>query len=502
MLKKAFYSLHRILGTILSILFLVWFLSGFVMIYHTFPKVSNLDRYASMEALPDNLIDVDSVFSATQIDSGILKLSLKSFAGNSYFEAMTLDTVLKVSADSAAREISNPTFAQIEQYAHRWNKAEIAKVDTLRKVEQWIPFGYLKKDFPIYKFYFSDDLKSQLYISSVTGEALQYTNKDNRFWAWVGAIPHWVYFTSLRQNSQLWSSVVCWLAGIGCIMCLTGIVVGIRAYVLQYRKRKKLKTPYKKQSYKWHHILGFFFGFFVLTFVFSGMMSLADVPQWMVKVHNQDLQNSQFMPEPVTLNNYKLDYRKVLEEYPDEVKSIEWASFGEIPLYKVVVGKKLHVIDASTESVRLLELTPEKIQRKLAKVHAEPMTIEVLSEYDNYYVGTSNHLPLPVYKVSVDDADRSTYYINPKNGNTRYYNTNSKIHRWTYQGLHSFEFGFLVKHPILWNIVMWTTMIGGTLVSMTGVWLGFKYIRRKLKKLKKYICSTGKKDKDICRKEK
>jgi hypothetical protein len=28
------------LGTVLSILFLVWFLSGMVMMYHSYPKVS------------------------------------------------------------------------------------------------------------------------------------------------------------------------------------------------------------------------------------------------------------------------------------------------------------------------------------------------------------------------------------------------------------------------------------------------------------------------------
>jgi hypothetical protein len=49
--------------------------------------------------------------------------------------------------------------------------------------------------------------------------------------------------------------------------------------------------------------------------------------------------------------------------------------------------------------------------------------------------------------------------------------------------------GFLVKHPVLWNIVMWMTMIGGTLVAITGICLGFRYIVRRLKKLKKYICT-------------
>ena len=113
------------------------------------------------------------------------------------------------------------------------------------------------------------------------------------------------------------------------------------------------------------------------------------------------------------------------------------------------------------------------------------MTIVLMHEYDNYYVDKKNRLPLPVYKVNVSDADNSTYYINPENGNIQYFNTNTKVRRYTYQALHSFKLGFLVKHPVPWNIIMWTTMIGGTLVSITGCWLGVKYVRRLMKSRKR-----------------
>lgn len=488
MIKKFLYTSHRILGTVLSILFLVWFLSGFVMIYHTFPKVANRDKFRHMEALTGDLPAIDSIIGKLPADQSIHKLSLKSYEGSPYFEIVTKDSTYKIPADSNKVPIDSPTYAQIENYAKKWCTAGINRVDTLRQLEQWIPFGKLRNDFPIYKFYFGDEAKHQLYISSVTGEALQFTNKDNRFWAWLGAIPHWVYFTSLRQDSKLWVDVVVWLSGIGCIMCIAGIVLGIRSYIVLYHKKKKWKTPYKKFSYKWHHILGFVFGIFVFTFVFSGMMSLATVPQWIVKVHNPGIQKSLFMPSSIVVQDYKSDYRKILEAYPNEVKSIEWHSFGDIPLYNVIIGNKLHVFDVSGDEVQPLAVTEQMIRDKLLKIHSEPVSITQIHEYDNYYVGTSKHLPLPVYKADVADADNSTYYINPKNGNTRYFNTNTKVRRWTYQVLHSWELGFLVKRPVLWNIVMWATMIGGTLVSLTGVWLGFRYIRRKIKRLKKYIC--------------
>jgi hypothetical protein len=462
------------------------------MIYHTFPKVANRDKYAHMDAINDSIPQVNNVLN--RIDSSVVinRLSLKANENTSFFEVAASDKTFRLPADNSQDSISKPDYNQIQSYAQKWSQGEIIRVDTLYELEQWIPFGYLRKDFPIYKFYFDDEEKHQLYVSSLTGEALQFTNKNNRFWAWVGAIPHWVYFTSLRQNSQLWVDVVVWLSGIGCIMCIAGIILGIRSYIKQYRRKKKWETPYKKFAYKWHHILGFFFGLFVFTFVFSGMMSLAKVPQWMVKVHNPEIQDLLFEPDPVNVSNYNLDYQKILDEYPGRVKSIEWASFGDVPLYSVIIDNKVHVFNASDTILLPLTISEEMIKNKLSKIHQEAITITQLDAYDNYYVGTSNHLPLPVYKVDVADADNSTYYINSKNGNTRYYNTNTKVRRWSYQALHSFELGFLVKRPVLWNIVMWTTMIGGTLVSVTGVWLGVRYIRRLIKRFTKHIRHTSK----------
>ena len=489
-LKNILYSLHRVLGTILSILFLVWFLSGFVMIYHSFPRVTNEQKHEHMDVLPQNTLSPDSATKTLPAATMFLKFSLKSYAGKPFYEGLSMEGLTRISADCTTmseRVGITPSYNQIENYASRWCKADIMQVDTLRELEQWIPFSYLKKDFPIYKFYFEDEEKHQLYISSQTGEALQFTNEKSRFWSWLGAIPHWIYFTSLRQNTQLWSDVIIWASGIGCIMCIVGLIMGVHSYIKQYRRKKKWQTPYKKFSYKWHHILGLVFGVFVFSFAFSGMMSLADVPQWMVKVHNPSIQEQMMFPNPVILGNYKLNEQKVLSTYSEEIKSIEWASYGQIPLYKIIVGDEQLTIDASGDSLKLLNLGEQEIRANLSLVHTEPISISLITEYDNYYTAKKNRLSLPVYKVDIADADNSTYYINPKNGNTQYFNTNSKVHRWTYQALHSYNIEFLTKYPVLWNIIMWVTMIGGTFVSLTGVWLGFRYIKRKIKHYKKEI---------------
>lgn len=482
MFKRICYTIHRMLGTILSILFLMWFLSGFVMIYHTFPRVKPSDRNRIMQVLPDSIPNNDSILNLLS-GTKTTKLNLKVVDKEPVFQITTKDTTYYLPERASTSETK--TFDQLTAYARLWCNAPIEKVDTLDKLDQWIPFGQLKKDMPIYKFFFADKEKHQLYVSSKSGEALQFTDKDSRFWAWLGPIPHWIYFTSLRQNADLWSNTVVVLCVLGLIACLSGMILGIRAYIIQYKSKKKSKSPYQKAFYKWHHILGFFFGIFVFTFTFSGMMSLVGIPDWMVKIHDRGLIRKVMSNGDVDLDRYKYDCNKVLKTYRASVKSIDWDSFGNIPLYKVTTDTGVVVLDASSENIKTLDLTEQDVRKRFEKMHGQEVKVSLLTDFDNYYLSRKMESPLPVYKVEVDDADGSVSYVNPQTGSVRYYNNSSRASKWTYRALHAYNIKGLVDRPILWNIVMWTTMIGGTLVSFTGLYLGIQYIKRKIKRLKK-----------------
>lgn len=108
-----------------------------------------------------------------------------------------------------------PDFNEICRIAGQLGGSVAYRVDSLNRLDQWIPFGYLTKEFPIYKFSFEDDARQEMYISSKSGKVLQWTDRNSRFWAWLGAIPHWVYFTSLRQNQALWINFMIWASGLG-----------------------------------------------------------------------------------------------------------------------------------------------------------------------------------------------------------------------------------------------------------------------------------------------
>jgi len=180
----------------------MWFISGLVMIYHTFPRAGQPEKLARMDFLTPDLPSLDEITSRLPEGEKIQMLTLNRHLGQTVFHIRTGKNVYDLPADSL-NTLPVIDWPRVKRVAALWCDAPVARVDTLRKLDQWIPFGYLKKEFPIYKFHFNDPEKHQLYISSVSGEVLQYTDQKSRFWAWLGAIPHWVYFTWLRQDSAL-----------------------------------------------------------------------------------------------------------------------------------------------------------------------------------------------------------------------------------------------------------------------------------------------------------
>jgi len=469
----------------LSILFVLWFFTGFVMIYHNFPKMKDSEKYRGLAIFsPDSQHHVDTLLKKTptaQLDYLSLKSDLKG-KFQLIFSTAQRQHVINEHGITSDRY----SFKEIKSYASRVNTAPINKVDTLNSLDRWLTYDKYKDDFPVYKFHFTDKHHSELYVSSLTGEGLQYTNSNSRFWAWVGAIPHWLYIANLRHYTNTWKTTVIVLSGIGSVMCISGLTIALIAFYRQFKHRRQILSPYKKVMYKWHHITGFFFGFFVFTFAFSGMMSLQKVPQWLIKTSNQSIETALRLNPVLPIASYRLDYKLILKKHAGHIKKLEWTSFGKKPYYKAIIDDSTHYVDATLDSLKELSLTPKDIKERIALLQTEPVKVQQINKYDNYYIHKKDKLPLPVYKVTVSDADSTVYYINPKTAETRYFNSNLKIRKWTYQALHSFTVKQILDKPVLWNFLMWSSMLGGTVVSLTGFWLSIRFIKRKINGKQRY----------------
>ena len=84
---------------------------------------------------------------------------------------------------------------------------------------------------------------------------------------YVGSIPHWLYATGLRHQREAWSTLMWWLSLLATIGAAIGVVVGL--------VRFRSGSTYQGLQ-RWHHIFGLIFAPFLLAWIFSGFLSLAD----------------------------------------------------------------------------------------------------------------------------------------------------------------------------------------------------------------------------------
>lgn len=475
-LSRIFLCIHRVLGIVLSILFLAWFLSGMVMMYHTYPSVSEQQRMAHAE----RLIECEAI-SSLQMPQGLSALSLQQMAGYPVFLMSTADGETQVDAQTG-KPLGRFSPEELQAIATRWLSATPILTDTLNEIDVWLIGAMPFKEFPVYHFSLNDGEGSELYLSSRTGRALQLTSRESRFWAWVGAIPHWIYITKLRATGrQPWTDTVLWLSGFGILMVLCGIIVGLRS-LWKARKRKGVGlSPYVKPLFRWHHLFGLFFGVFVLTWIFSGFMSLADAPQLLWPVHEEHTAR-QLYADSLKADRYRLDINRVLAA--DDVRRVEWMEIGQHPYYRVWTADDEYLVDATDTVPHRVELDEADCRKAVQQAHhaSAQVTAKMMNHHDNYYISQKRSMSFPVCRVTVNDADCSTYYINPKTGDCRYYNNNRRAGKWMYTGLHALNVPFFVAHPMLRLGIMWFLMLGGTVVSATGLFLAVRYLRRKMNK--------------------
>ncbi len=480
-MTKILLSVHRILGTFLSGLFLMWFLSGFVMLFRSFPSISPVERVRGLADIvvadSSGRAELDSLLRSIP-PSGLRSLSLRATpAGRGYVLSYSTQdsTGTAMSSGQAA-----PSYQTARAYAERFSDAPIQYVDTLMDVDTWVPYRRGDRVYPLYRFHYADSLGTELSVPKATAEGIQLTTRETRLWAYLGAIPHWIYFSSLRQHRDLWVGVITAVSALGFVMCLAGVWLGIRGFWLGYRSRRRLCTPYKKWDYRWHHILGFVFGLSVSAYIFSGLMSVQEVPQSVLRREDGIRQALQVQTFGYPAEAYLRDVDIIMSSYADEgVKSIEWRSLGQQGYIHLMTAGGSYHLETSTGQARPLQLGADELRSWLDSTLEHPYTMSLLREYDSYYIDRHHDLPLPVYRIELSDSGKTRIYIDPQTARVQVYDQNKRLHHLLYQGLHTMSFAPLVRYSWLWWTAVLSCLVGGALVSATGLILGVRYLRRR-----------------------
>lgn len=481
---KILKSLHSVTGTVIAVFFFMWFVTGLVLIYHPYPRLGEKETNHHSENIQADSLRPISYYTDSLTQDTITSVTVRQMQGQALVTVSTADSTRTFCADTTQQR-KEITFASVEQTASEWVHGKSIRVDTLHEREQWILYERFERAMPIYKFTYGDPERHQLFISGKTGEVQQLTTRSERVWAWLGAIPHKFYYPAIRKDVDLWKTVIT-TGGIICLLAaFSGLLRGISIQWKLSRKKRMLASPFKKTSYRWHHALGLVFGIFIVCWGISGSLAMQKVPKWLVPYENEysmygpDIWEGDSLP----LSSFRLDYRKVIAAYPD-VKRIEWHVIGEKPVYSVVSDSNTVFVDATDTVPRFLEVTAQAIRVAMKRIYGDSTDVKVerMDDYDQYYMPSYDSRPaLPVYKATIANSDGSVYYIGTDNDYCRYFNTNKKARKWLFGAMHYLNINGLTSNPPLWHCCIWILCLGGTGVSFTGIILGIRYIRRKLR---------------------
>ncbi len=471
---KGLIFLHRWLGVALCLLFLLWFSTGIVLMYWDYPGVRAEDRLARSAALDASQIRLTpaEAFAALAARQAPAQVRLSLFDGRPVYRFRSGRTEKIVYADSGEeqREVSA---AMAERIGSAWTGLPSPQVESIREADQWTLEGALWRIQPLWKFSWPNG--EQVYVSGASGDVVQYTTTRSRFWAYLGAIPHWLYFTPLRKHATQWSRVVIWSSGTGTFAAILGLVIGVWIY------SPAASIPYQGPK-RWHMILGLIFGIGAATWAFSGMLSIDPFPG--------TGRNAQNKTDIAGVLRGRLQLSTFDSKHPREalaqlsgvkVKELELVSFAREPVYLATIAqgdtRAIPVTDTFGEfgSERIIAA----IRRSVPAADIE--AIGEIRDYDVYYIDRHHQRPLPVVLVRLTDEDHTRYYIDSATARIAgAYNDRSWMSRWLYHGLHSLDFPWLYKYRPLWDIVVLTFMLGGISLCVTSVILAWQVLRRTL----------------------
>jgi uncharacterized iron-regulated membrane protein len=473
---RSMVILHRYLGIIIGLMMVMWFLSGIVMMYVPYSRVQEAERlhlqppiswHSCCKYAP--LID-DAQILRAQVENylGTPALRLRVPGQSDFLIDLAQGMRVSIDADTARKAVIEAVPGVIGRPA--------SITDYQQVLFDQFTLGQAPRDRPFHRFIFDDPQRTTIYVSGTTGQVVTWTTAAHRFWNWLGTIPHFLYFESLRVQQQLWSQTVVWTSLLGTFLTVFGIVLG----VVQFGRGKGGKvSPYRGWFY-WHHVVGLVFGVLTLTWVFSGLVSMN--PWGFLEGRGRGEASLAQGPSP----RWK-DVKASLDVLGSQLAGIDVVKLTSAPL-----GGRLYWIatfdDGGVKRLDASGLVAPTSDGELAQAAQRLAGDRVIAEQtlvkeeDAYYYARQRRrfeeVALPVYRVILKDDEQTRYYLDPNTGAlVQQADSTGRWRRWLFSGLHRLDFAEWMRSRPLRDVLMWLTLLGGFAVSVTGVYLAFRRVR-------------------------
>jgi PepSY-associated TM region len=486
--RKWLILTHRYLGIGLSLLFVMWFISGIGMIYAGgMPQLTQRARREHMPALDVAKIRLSPAQAAQRIGAtqGGGRVLLQTIMDRPVYRfgrtTVFADTgeLLGDGGPSQAITIA-ARFMNLPERALHHDRV-------LTEADQWT-IGQ-RRQLPLYKVRADDGAHTELYVSTASSEVVLATTRGSRALAWVAAIPHWMYFAPLRLHDSLWRTVVLWTSALGAISAVIGLVLA----VIQFAPRRPFRLA-RVSSYipyagwmRWHYITGVIFGIFTLTWVFSGLLSMEPLEWASTEIPGADIQQA-LSGGTISLSAFPAGnptaWNQVLAGHM--VKQVEFRRI-QGDHYYVLQGDDPTplLVAADSLQVRHEPFATDSLLSRVKEGYADAPILEstLLSDYDAYYYARDDEPRLPVLRVKFDDEGGNWLYVDAGMSQlVAAFSRRARLERWIYHGFHSLDFSFWYYNRPLWDIGVIGLSLGGAALSAIGVFIGFRRVKRSVRR--------------------
>lgn len=507
---------HRWLGILIGLMFVFWCLSGVVLMYAGIPHISAGERLHRLPALDLDAVRVSpaQALAVVETDAAPFRLRVSMHEGRPVYRintgfvfgnwtlvyADTGEVMDGLEADEAVAYLTN----HIPEH-----EGDFTLETTLTGPDMFTHSPMLQNHMPMHRIALNDAAGSKYYVSRDTGETVMKTTSSSRLLGFFGYNLHTLFFW--RQESW-WSTLLQWLSWGGLLMASLGLVLGIWRFSLKpvnINRGVKYRTPYVGW-YKWHHYAGMLFGVFMITWIFSGLVSMGEVPgieetlytpaQIEAGARSVQGQNAPVDFTPLTvaaLKNaaqgisadmpvaelellpfngalYYLAYRKTSRE-----EMLGWKARSAFDFLTPTLEREHRLVSATDANGDIFTRFPEAELMAIAQ-QAMPGAIilesQWLEAFDDYYYPALPSFDLglprsarkvPVLRIKFDDPQSTWLYLEPGLGQMTKVEVLDRRNRWGYYGLHGFDFQALFNRRPLWDVVVLLLLAGAGVLSCT-----------------------------------
>ena len=508
-MRRILYLIHRWTGIAMCALMALWFVSGMVMLFVGYPKLTPAERLAALPPLAAGCcIEPAQALARSHHPAAVQAITLTSIAGRAHYQLLEQDG-RTTQVDAATGALAPQPDAQAAVAAARMFKPGApARYAGLVEEDRWTHSRGLNPHRPLHVAELDDDVGTRVYVSSTTGQVMLDAPRAERYWNFAGAWLHWLYMLRQQNTDPVWTWTLIGLSAVGVLSAVTGMVNGVQRWRFRGRYKSGARTPYREFAMRWHHVLGLAFGLVLCTWMFSGLMSMNPLGVFNARGAKPDAAAMQGgTPASVRLAQPVAQVLALLQTQSFKPRELEWRVLGGEPFIGArdghngtrIVAAGGHGLPPTMHCDSRISATcgdgltvtkqwePARLEAVARKLLPYPVrSFEMVTAPDAYYYQRGdasmyggNERRLPALRVVFDDPGHTWVYLDAATGQVALsIDSTQRVGRWLFNFLHSWDLPALLSQAWARIAVLIALSAGGLLLSATAVVIAVRRLRR------------------------